>query len=161
LSLEIERLRDFEKYKSDFLAALADVFAEHEDIRIVGDRFVFQSEVLFDSGSADLGVGGAQQIRRLAQTLKQITDEIPDDIDWILRVDGHTDRRPIETEKFPSNWELSTARAVEVVKFLIDQGIPADRLAATGFGEYQPLDTTGSAQSLRRNRRIEFKLTQQ
>jgi chemotaxis protein MotB len=155
------KVQELARYRSEFFGRLREAIGNRDDIRIVGDRFVFQSEVLFDSGSADLGVGGAQQIRRLAQTLKQITDEIPEDIDWILRVDGHTDRRPIETEKFPSNWELSTARAVEVVKFLIDQGIPADRLAATGFGEYQPLDTTGSVQSLRRNRRIEFKLTQQ
>lgn len=155
------KVQELARYRSEFFGRLRQVLGDRENIRIVGDRFVFQSEVLFDSGSAQLGQGGERQIRRLADTLKDIMAEIPDDINWILRVDGHTDRRPIQTEKFPSNWELSTARAVEVVKFLIDQGIPAGRLAAAGFGEYQPLDTDGTEAALRRNRRIEFKLTQQ
>lgn len=154
------KVQELARYRSEFFGRLREVLGDNENIRVVGDRFVFQSEVLFDTGSAQLGPGGREQIRQLADTLKGIIAEIPDDINWILRVDGHTDRRPIRTQKFPSNWELSTARAVEVVKFLIDQGIPADRMAATGFGEYQPIADPGTEDALRKNRRIEFKLTQ-
>jgi chemotaxis protein MotB len=154
------KVQELARYRSEFFGRLREVLGDNENIRVVGDRFVFQSEVLFDSGSAQLGPGGRDQIRRLADTLQGIIQEIPEDINWILRVDGHTDRRPIQTQKFPSNWELSTARAVEVVKFLIDQGIPADRIAATGFGEYQPIADPGTEDALRKNRRIEFKLTQ-
>lgn len=153
------KVEELARYRSEFFGRLRQVLGDRQNIRVVGDRFVFQSEVLFDSASANLGPSGAGQIRQLAETLKQVIDEIPDDINWILRVDGHTDRRPIDTARFPSNWELSTARAVEVVKFLIDQGIPPERLAATGFGAQQPLDTGNSEAALRRNRRIEFKLT--
>ncbi|WP_242480389.1 peptidoglycan -binding protein [Rhodovibrio sodomensis] len=153
------KVQELARYRSEFFGRLREVLGDNENIRVVGDRFVFQSEVLFDSGSATLGQDGRQQIRQLADTLKGIIAEIPDNIDWILRVDGHTDDRPIETSRFPSNWELSTARAVEVVKFLIGQGIPPDRLAATGFGEYQPIAEGDSPEALRKNRRIEFKLT--
>ena len=110
-------------------------------IRVVGDRFVFQSEVLFTSGSSDLQPLGRNQIARLAKTLRDISVKIPKDINWVLRVDGHTDVNPISTSQFPSNWELSTGRAISVVKQLVEAGIPAHRLAATGFGEFQPLDT--------------------
>jgi chemotaxis protein MotB len=155
------KVQELARYRSEFFGRLREVLGDKENIRVVGDRFVFQSEVLFDSGSATLGPAGREQIRQLADTLKGIIDEIPDNIDWILRVDGHTDDRPIRTGRFPSNWELSTARATEVVKFLIDQGIPPDRLAATGFGEYQPIADAGAEgeEALRKNRRIEFKLT--
>ena len=153
------KVQELARYRSEFFGRLREVLGDNENIRVVGDRFVFQSEVLFDSGSARLGPDGRQQIRQLADTLQGIIDEIPDNIDWILRVDGHTDDRPIQTGRFPSNWELSTARATEVVKFLIDQGIPPDRLAATGFGEYQPIAEADSDDALRKNRRIEFKLT--
>jgi chemotaxis protein MotB len=128
-------------------------------IRVEGDRFVFSSEVLFASGSATLGDEGRVQMSRLAETLMVIAAEIPDDLPWILRVDGHTDKIPIYTEKFPSNWELSTARAISVVRYLTDQGVPPHRLAATGFGEFQPIDTHDDEIALRRNRRIELKLT--
>src|SRR5690606_15038011 len=117
-------------------------------------------EILFDSGSSTIAPAGRPQLARLASTLKQIASEIPGDLEWVLRVDGHTDRQPISTVAFPSNWELSTARAVSVVKFLVQQGIPAHRLAATGFGEYQPLDSGSDEIAYRRNRRIEFKLTE-
>jgi chemotaxis protein MotB len=151
------RVQELARYRSEFFGRLRDVVANQPDIRIVGDRFVFQSEVLFDSGSATLEDRGRQRIRQIAVVLKQLTDQIPQNVNWVLRVDGHTDRRPISTREFPSNWELSNARALSVVRFLIEQGIPADRLAATGFGEFQPLETTGD---LARNRRIELRLDQ-
>ncbi len=154
------KVQELARYRSDFFGRLRESLGDRQDIRVVGDRFVFQSEVLFGSGSAQLGFEGRAQLAQLAQALKEIAAEIPDDIPWVLRVDGHTDRNPIATSLFPSNWELSTARAIEVVKFLIDQGIPAEHLAATGFGEFQPLDDGDDEIAFRRNRRIELKLTQ-
>jgi len=115
---------------------------------------------LFTTGSADLGEEGKKQIEQLAGTLIEISSKIPNNIDWILRVDGHTDQVPIQTARFPSNWELSTARAISVVRFLIEKGIPPTNLAATGFGEYQPVDPRDTAVAHSRNRRIELKLTQ-
>jgi chemotaxis protein MotB len=132
---------------------------ENPNIRVVGDRFVLQSELLFGSGSADLGPAGREQLDKLAVTLREIAARIPPELDWILRIDGHTDRVPIRTGRFPSNWELSTARAVSVVRYLADQGIPERRMSAAGFGEFHPIDTGGSEDALRRNRRIEIKLT--
>jgi len=154
------KVEELARYRSEFFGRLRQVLGDRQNIRIVGDRFVFQSEVLFDTASATLGPSGRRQIQQLADTLKAVIGDIPNDINWILRVDGHTDRRPIDTARFPSNWELSTARAVEVVKFLIDQGIPPERLAAAGFGAQQPLDPGDDEIAYRRNRRIEFKLTQ-
>jgi chemotaxis protein MotB len=154
------KVQELARYRSEFFGRLREVLSDQDNIQVVGDRFVFQSEVLFETASADLGTPGERQIQQLADTLKSVMGEIPSDIDWILRVDGHTDPRPIDTPRFPSNWELSTARAVEVVKFLIDQGIPAGRLAATGFAANQPLVNGADTDSFRRNRRIEFKLTQ-
>lgn len=154
------KVQELARYRSEFFGRLREILGSREDIRIVGDRFVFQSEILFASGSATIEQAGRPQLARLASTLKEIAAEIPDDLEWVLRVDGHTDRQPINTFAFPSNWELSTARAVSVVKFLIEQGIPPDRLAATGFGEYQPLDSGNDEIAYRRNRRIEFKLTE-
>ena len=154
------RVEELARYRSEFFGRLREVLGNRSDIRIVGDRFVFQSEVLFPSGSADLNPGGRTQIDSLAETLKEISARIPPEIPWVLRVDGHTDKAPIATPEFPSNWELSTARAVAVVKVLIADGIPADRLAAAGFGEYQPLDTANTPQAYQRNRRIELKLDQ-
>ncbi len=154
------KVQQLAKYRSEFFGKLREVLGNRQDIRIVGDRFVFQSEVLFSSGSATLEAGGQEQLGQLAKTLKELSANIPDDIDWILRVDGHTDVQPISTAEFPSNWELSTARAISVVKFLITQGIPASRLAATGFGQFQPLDSSRDEIAFRRNRRIELKLTQ-
>ncbi|WP_120498736.1 peptidoglycan -binding protein [Kiloniella sp. EL199] len=154
------KVQQLARYRSEFFGKLREVLGNRQDIRIVGDRFVFQSEVLFSSGSATLEAGGQDQLGQLAKTLRELSANIPDDIDWILRVDGHTDVQPISTAEFPSNWELSTARAISVVKFLITQGIPASRLAATGFGQFQPLDSSRDEIAFRRNRRIELKLTQ-
>ncbi|MEM7170660.1 MAG: peptidoglycan -binding protein [Pseudomonadota bacterium] len=154
------KVQELARYRSDFFGRLRESLGDRQDIRVVGDRFVFQSEVLFGSGSAELGEEGKVQLAQLAAALKEIAAQIPDDIPWVLRVDGHTDRNPIATSLFPSNWELSTARAISVVKFLISQGIPADHLAATGFGEFQPLDEGDDEIAFRRNRRIELKLTQ-
>ena len=147
-------------YRSDFFGRLRKVLGDHPDIRIVGDRFVFQSEVLFPSGSAELDPDGQSTLTQLAETLKEVAKEIPADVNWMLRVDGHTDRVPIRTWAYQSNWELSTARATSVVKFLIRLGLAPERLAATGFGEYRALDPRDDEIAYRRNRRIEFKLTQ-
>ncbi len=154
------KVRELARYRSEFLGRLRAVLGERADVRVVGDRFVFQSEVLFATGEAELEAPGRAQLLRLVESLKEIGDTIPDDIDWVLRVDGHTDARPIHTSEFPSNWELSTARAISVVRFLIDQGVPAERVMAAGFAQFRPLDPGGDAAALRRNRRIEFRLTQ-
>ncbi len=154
------KVQELARYRSEFFGRLRKVLGDRKDIRVVGDRFVFQSEVLFLSGSDHLQPLGRDQIARLAKTLKEISVKIPKEINWVLRVDGHTDVIPISTAQFPSNWELSTGRAISVVKQLVEAGIPAHRLAATGFGQFQPLDTRGDEIAFRRNRRIEFKLTQ-
>lgn len=154
------KVQELARYRSEFFGRLRKVLGNRRDIRVVGDRFVFQSEVLFDSGSAQMGEGGKRQLVQLAKTLIEISKKIPKDVEWVLRVDGHTDRIPIKTKAFPSNWELSTARAVSVVKSLISSGIPAHNLAAAGFGEFQPLDARNDEIAFRRNRRIELKLDQ-
>lgn len=154
------RVQELARYRSEFFGRLREILGERPDIRVVGDRFVFQSEVLFETGSAELEPPGREQLALLAQSLKEIAQKIPAEIDWVLRVDGHTDRRPIRTPEFPSNWELSSGRAMSVVRFLIDQGISAERLAATGFGEFHPLDSGDDEIAFRRNRRIELKLTE-
>ena len=154
------KVQELARYHSEFFGRLRKVLGNRRDIHIVGDRFVFQSEVLFGSGSAQMGDGGKLQLAQLAKTLIDIAKKIPKDVEWVLRVDGHTDRIPIKTKAFPSNWELSTARAVSVVKFLISSGIPANNLAAAGFGEFQPLDARNDEIAFRRNRRIELKLDQ-
>jgi chemotaxis protein MotB len=154
------KVQELARYRSEFFGRLREVLGERSDIRIVGDRFVFQSEVLFESGEAVLNPRGEAQLAQLAGTLKEISSQIPDDLDWILRVDGHTDERPISTAKFPSNWELSSARAISVVKFLARQGIAPENLVAAGFGEYQPIDAGRDEIAYLRNRRIEFKLVQ-
>ena len=154
------KVEELARYRSEFFGRLRDAIGVRPDIRIVGDRFVFQSEVLFPTGSATLQEGGKQQLGQLAHTLLDIARTFPPEVNWILRVDGHTDPRRIATPQFPSNWELSTARAISVVKFLIDQGIPSERLAATGFGEFQPLDGGTGEDALAHNRRIELKLDQ-
>jgi len=154
------KVQELSRYRSEFFGKLREVLGNRRDVQIVGDRFVFQSEVLFGGGSAELGEAGKAQMASLAKTLLEIAQQIPPELNWILRVDGHTDERPIATARFPSNWELSTARAISVVKFLQSQGIPADRLAATGFAEFQPLDERKDEIAFRRNRRIELKLTE-
>ena len=156
LAREVNRL---EKYRSEFFGRLRELLGDNPAVSVVGDRFLFQSELLFDSGSATLGAQGEVELAKLAGTLREVAGRIPADIDWILRVDGHTDRVPIKTEQFPSNWELSTARAVSVVRFLVSKGIPAKRLSAAGFGEFHPVEPGTSPQALRKNRRIEIKLT--
>ena len=154
------KVQELSQFRSEFFGRLKKVLGSRSDIRIHGDRFVFQSEVLFASGSAVLGAAGQGEMKKLASALKEISADIPTEIDWILRVDGHTDILPIRTKQFPSNWDLSTARALSVVKFLISEGIPAKRLAATGFGQFHPLDKSNSPQARKRNRRIEMRLTQ-
>ena len=154
------KVEELARYRSEFFGRLREALGDRQDIRIVGDRFVFQSEVLFDSGSADIGQAGRDQLDTLATTLILITKEIPDDINWVLRVDGHTDKRPITSGLYPSNWELSTARAIAVVKYLASKGIPENKLAAAGFAEFSPLDPGDSDEAYTKNRRIEFKLDQ-
>ncbi len=154
-----EKVKELSRYRSEFFGRLREALGDRDDILVVGDRFMFQSELLFESASAELGEGGKKQLGQLANTLKQVSRKIPKDLDWILRVDGHTDKRPISTPEFASNWELSTARALSVVKYLIQEGIPPQRLAATGFGEYAPLDQAETPEAFRKNRRIEIKLT--
>ena len=154
------RVQELARYRSEFFGKLRQVLGDRADIRIVGDRFVFQAEVLFASGSADINEAGQIQLDKLADALRQLQGQIPKGINWVLRIDGHTDIAPIATERFPSNWELSSARALSVVRYLVARGVPANRLVAAGFGEYQPIDKGSSAQAMRRNRRIELKLTE-
>jgi chemotaxis protein MotB len=156
LAREVNQLR---QYRSDFFGRLRQALGNNPSVRIVGDRFVLPSELLFGSGSATLAKPGRDELAKLVSILKDITARVPADIDWILRIDGHTDKVPINTAQFASNWSLSTARAVSVVEFLVDQGIPPGRLSAAGFGEFHPLDPAETSEAYRRNRRIELKLT--
>ena len=154
-------MEELSKYRSEFFGRLRQILSQRSDILVVGDRFVFQSEVLFPKGSADLSDAGQAEMTKLADALKQLEKEIPGDLNWILRVDGHTDKDPIIlATKFPSNWELSSARATAVVKFLVAQGVSPDHLAAAGFGEYQPLAPGDTEDAKSQNRRIELKLTE-
>ena len=153
------KVEELQRYRSEFFGKLRGVLAGRPGIQIVGDRFVFQSEVLFPVGSAELTPAGQDQIRALATTIKQIAADIPKDIHWILRVDGHADKQPVSHGSYASNWELSAGRAITVVKLLIAEGVPADHLAATGFADYQPLDTGETPEAYARNRRIELRLT--
>lgn len=158
-TLLAERVNELERYQSEFFGRLREILQNNENIRVVGDRFLLPSELLFASGSASLGPSGRQELDKLARVLLDVVSAIPDDIDWILRIDGHTDRIPINTAEFPSNWELSTARAVSVVRYLASQGVPEQRMAAAGFGEFFPVATGNTPQALQQNRRIEVKLT--
>ncbi len=153
------RVQELNRYRSEFFGRLREVLGERDDVQIVGDRFVFSSEVLFPTASDEVSEDGLKQLLHLAETLKTVAGRMPEDLPWVLQVDGHTDRRPIATARFPSNWELSTARALAIVKFLRDQGVPAQRLAATGYGEYHPIDARDTPAAYARNRRIELKLT--
>jgi chemotaxis protein MotB len=160
LNIELaRRVNELEFYRSDFFGRLREVLGNNPFVRIAGDRFVFQSELLFASGSADLGEEGRKHLETLSFTMLALLKKIPEEIDWILRVDGHTDRLPAHRTRFGSNWELSTARAVSVVRFLVSQGIQEERMAATGFGEFHPLDPADTDAAYRKNRRIEIKLT--
>ena len=152
------KVEELQRYRSEFFGRLRQIIGDKPGIRIEGDRFIFQSELLFASGSSDINDAGKAQLADLAKTLLDVTTQIPTDIPWVLRVDGHTDKVPINTILFPSNWDLSTARALAVVKFLISQGLPADHLAAAGFGEFQPIDKGNSPEALAKNRRIEIRL---
>jgi chemotaxis protein MotB len=154
-----DKVQQLSRYRSEFFGKLREILGTRDDIVIVGDRFVVQSELLFETASDEIGEGGRAQLDRLARVLNEVVAEIPSDIDWVLRIDGHTDARPIRSARFPSNWELSTARAIAIVKHLVASGIPAHRLAATGFGEFHPLDRGSSEAALARNRRIEIQLT--
>ncbi|WP_297798416.1 peptidoglycan -binding protein [uncultured Marinobacter sp.] len=158
-TLLAERVNELEQYQSEFFARLRKILEENENIRVVGDRFLLPSELLFASGSAQLGQAGKSELDKLANVLLDVVERIPDDIDWILRIDGHTDVIPINTPQFPSNWELSTARAVAVVRYLADQGVPERRMVAAGFGEFFPVADGTSPEDLQQNRRIELKLT--
>lgn len=155
------KVEELTQYRSEFFGRLRQALADRPEIKIVGDRFVVPAELLFPSGSAQLEPEGQRELVKLAATLREVAATIPADIDWVLRVDGHTDRRPLSPEsRYRSNWELSAARALTVVEFLVAQGIPPERLMAAGFGEYHPVDPGDSEEAYRRNRRIEFRLTQ-
>ena len=155
-----QRVQDLSRYRSDFFGRLRQILEGRADVRVVGDRFVFQSEVLFDPGQAEIQAGGRPDLDALAAAILQLEQEIPPDINWVLRIDGHTDSRPISNARFPSNWELSAARAISVAQYLVSKGVAPARLVAAGFGEYAPLDPGNTDEAFRRNRRIEFKLTE-
>ncbi|WP_422371433.1 peptidoglycan -binding protein [Hoeflea sp.] len=156
-----QRVQELNRYRSDFFGRLREILASREDVRVVGDRFVFQSEVLFPSGGNELNPAGQDQMAKLADAINELSREIPEEINWVLRVDGHTDNVPLSgTGRYADNWELSTARATSVVKYLIDQGVPANRLVAAGFGEFQPIADGDSDEARATNRRIELKLTE-
>ena len=153
------QVQELQRYRSDFFGRLRELLRDRKDIRVVGDRFVFQSEVLFPSGQALMTPEGLAAIDQLAMAIVELERQIPKEIDWALQVDGHTDPRPIASREFPSNWELSSARATSVVKYLISRGVPPRRLVAAGYGEFAPLEDGTSEEVLRRNRHIELKLT--
>jgi len=155
-----QRVQDLSRYRSDFFGRLREILEGRADVRIVGDRFVFQSEVLFGAGEANISAAGQAELAKLAEAVKQLETEIPSDVNWVLRIDGHTDKRPINTPQFPSNWELSAARAISVAKYLIAQGVSAQHLVPAGFGEFSPIDPGDTDAAYARNRRIEFKLTE-
>jgi chemotaxis protein MotB len=155
-----QRVQELSRYRSDFFGKLREILGNRPDIRVVGDRFVFQSEVFFDSGQAVLSPEGRNELDKLAAALLELDKKIPPEIAWVLRVDGHTDVRPIASAQFPSNWALSAARAISVVQYLMSKGVSPQRLVAAGFGEFQPLDPGNSEDAFRRNRRLELKLTE-
>ncbi len=155
-----QKVQELSRYRSDFFGRLRDILGSRPGVRVVGDRFVFQSEVLFDSGNAVLNPAGKGELDTLANAALDLEREIPPDLPWVLRVDGHTDKRPIQSPQFKSNWDLSAARAIAVVQYLIGKGVNPAHLVAAGFGEFQPLDGGDSDEALRRNRRIELKLTE-
>lgn len=156
-----QRVQELNRYRSDFFGRLRDILSDRENIRIVGDRFVFQSEVLFPVGSEEINDVGKGEMLKLAQAIIELQKEIPPEISWVLRVDGHTDNRPLSgTGRYRDNWELSSGRATSVVKYLIANGVPANRLVAAGFGEFQPLDPADTDEARNKNRRIELKLTE-
>ena len=155
------RVQDLQKFRSEFFGQLREVLKNRSEVRVVGDRFIFQSEVLFATGQANISDTGKEQLAEIASALREIEEVIPKDIPWVLQIEGHTDSDPIaDNPFFKDNWDLSTERALSVVRFLRSEGIPANRLAAAGYGEFQPIDTQNSEAAKQRNRRIELKLTQ-
>lgn len=160
LNIELARkVNELERYRSDFFGRLRTIVSDNPVIRVEGDRFLLQAELLFPSGTAELGERGKSELMQVADVLLQLIPAIPDDLQWILRVDGHTDREPIHSAKFASNWELSMARAVSVVRYLGEQGVPEERMAAAGFSKFHPIDPADTEEAYRKNRRIEIKLT--
>ena len=155
-----QKVQELTKYRSDFFGRLREILGNRPDIRIVGDRFVLQSELLFETGKAELRPEARAEIDKIASAILELSQKIPDDIAWVLRVDGHTDIRPISGPVFKSNWDLSAARAIAVVQYLASKTIPPQRLVAAGFGEFQPIDPERNDDAYKRNRRIEFKLTE-
>ncbi|MCX7348410.1 MAG: peptidoglycan -binding protein, partial [Alphaproteobacteria bacterium] len=155
-----QRVQELTRYRSEFFGRLRQILSQRSDILVVGDRFVFQAEVLFPKGQAALNPEGQAEMLKLADALKQLEKEIPPDIAWVLRVDGHTDNDPIQSAQFKSNWDLSAARAIAVVNFLIANGVSPQHLVAAGFGEFQPIDPGSTEEAKSRNRRIELKLTE-
>jgi chemotaxis protein MotB len=155
-----KRVQELSRYRSEFFGRLRAILGNRPDVRIVGDRFVFQSEVFFDTGQAQLLPDGIAELDKIATAIIELDKEIPPEIAWVLRVDGHTDMRPISSPQFKSNWDLSAARAISVVQYLVSRGVPPQRLVAAGFGEFQPLDPATTDEAYRRNRRIELKLTE-
>jgi chemotaxis protein MotB len=157
-----QRVEELTRYRSDFFGRLNQILGNRPDIQVVGDRFVLQSEVLFDTGSDVVKPAAVDSLTKIATAVSELSAQIPPEIAWVIRVDGHTDKRPIigSQLRFRSNWELSAARAISVVQFLVGRGIPANRLVAAGFGEFQPLDAGDTDAALAKNRRIELKLTE-
>jgi chemotaxis protein MotB len=155
-----QKVQELARYRSDFFGRLRQILGDRPGVRVVGDRFVFQSEVLFDAGQAALNPAGRSELDQLAMAVLALEAEIPSDISWVIRVDGHTDKRPIQSPLYPSNWNLSAARAIAVVQYLVSKGVAPQHLLAAGFGEFQPLDPGENEDAYRRNRRIELKLTE-
>jgi chemotaxis protein MotB len=155
-----QRVQELSRYRSDFFGRLREILGDRPDIRVVGDRFVFQSEVLFATGSDEINEQGVEEISKLGDAVLELLREIPTDIPWVLQVNGHTDKRPISGGRFASNWDLSAARAISVVRFLAGKGIPPEHLVAAGYGEFQPLEDADTEEAMAKNRRIELKLTE-
>ena len=153
------KFKELKKYQSSFFKKIKESLGDREDIKITGDRFIFPSEIFFESGSDQLQITSLDKLREVAKDLLEISQKIPESIDWILRIDGHTDKIPINNDKFNSNWHLSTSRAINMVNFFVKQGIPPHRLVAAGFGENYPLSIEDNEESYKKNRRIEIKLT--
>ena len=153
------KIFELQKYRSEFFGKLQTLLGDRDDIKVVGDRFIFESELLFDSASANLQENGKEKLKEIAMTLMETTKQIPTNINWIIQVEGHTDKRPISTALFPSNWELSTARANSVLKLLLEIGFAPKRLAAAGYGEFYPISEGDTKDDYQQNRRIELKLT--
>jgi chemotaxis protein MotB len=153
------KVNQLEKYRSEFFGKLREALGNRPDIQVVGDRFVVPTDILFATGSAELSPEAQASMAKLAKTLNEVAAEIPSNLEWVLRIDGHTDKRPIHTDQFPSNWELSTARATAIVKQLVVQGIQPRHLSANGFGQFQPLDAKDTEDAYAKNRRIEIQLT--